>query len=141
MSARLLVPLALALLALAAACGGDGSKDDPRILEVGFVAEEAVYAYAGAGPAGLYPYLAPEVRDRCAKDAFSDALAGRETPTGFRGLKGVDFEGDEARATVSLIVRDHDEEVEWVFVPNPEGPDAEGYRWYLKDLPGLEDCR
>ncbi len=135
---RIVPALAVLLLALAAACGDGSGSDDARILEVGSVAEEAVYAYAGDGPAGLYAFLAPQIQAICSRDAFEQALAGRDQPTGFRALKGVKFEGEEARATVILIVRDHDEEVEWVFVPNPEGVDP---TWFLAVVPGLQECR
>ncbi|MBI2913262.1 MAG: hypothetical protein HYY03_05025 [Chloroflexi bacterium] len=144
MSLRLLLPLALALGLgfglLATACGGDSIPDDPRVKQIGFVAEEATYAYALAGPAGIYPYLAQEVRDRCTEDAFKKALADMQQPTGFRGLKKVKFEGEEARITITLIFKDHDEDVEWVLVPNPEGPGAAGYSWYITQVPGIERC-
>ena len=140
MSLRLLLPLALALGLFAAACGGDSIPDDPRVKQIGFVAEEATYAYALAGPAGMYSFLAQEVRDRCSEDAFKEALADMPQPTGFRGLKKVKFEGEEARITITLIFKDHDEDAEWVLVPNPEGPGAAGHSWYITQVPGIERC-
>jgi len=80
------------------------------------------------------------VRDRCSEGAFRELLAGRPQPTGFQGLKKVKFEGDEARITIIIIVKDHDEDVEWVLVPNPEGSGATGYAWYIAQVPGIERC-
>ncbi len=140
MSLRLLLPLSLALGLLAFACGGDDFPNDPRVGQIGFVAEEATYAYASAGPSGLYPYLAQDVRDRCSQERVAQALAGRDQPTGFFGLKKVSFEGDAARITITMIIRDHNQDAGWVLVPNPGGPGAAGYPWYIARLPGLEEC-
>ena len=140
MTLRLVLPLALALGLFAFACGGDSIPDDPRVGQIGFVAEEATYAYARDGAAGLYPYLAQDMRDRCPQGRFAEALGGQEQPTGFLGLKKVEFQGEQATVTVILIVKDHDQDVEWVFVPNPGGPGAAGYSWYLSRVPGIEGC-
>ena len=138
---RLLPVLALALVLFAAACGGDGDiPEDPRVLQIGTVAEDATYAYAGGGPAGLYAYLAPDVRDRCSPQQFEQALAGQLVPTGFRGLKKVRFEDEAARVTIVWIAPQGDTDVEWVFVPNPEGAGAAGPSWYLREVPGIEGC-
>ena len=135
MSVRFVAAVALTLAAFIAACGGGSAiPDDPRVLKIGSVAEEATYAYAADGPAGLYDFLSPDVRDRCSKDQFGQVLAGREAPTGFRGLKKVEFRGEEALVTVIFIVRDHDEDVEWVFAPGTED------NWYLSQVPGIEGC-
>ena len=139
MTLRLVLPLALALGLFAFACGGDSIPDDPRVKQIGFVAEEATYAYARDGPSGLYHFLAQEVQERCSQDRFAEALAGREPPTGFFGLKKVKFEGDEARITITQIVKDHDEDVEWVLVAEPLGYEP-GYEWRLRELPGIERC-
>ncbi len=134
MSLRVVLVAAFAVVALAAACGGASVPEDPRVREIGSVAEAATIAYAGSGPAGLYDFLAPQLTQRCSRDQFAQNLVDQEVPTGFRGLKKVEFEGDTVRVTVVLIVRDHDRDVEWAFKRGPQ--DA----WYLTEVPGAEKC-
>lgn len=132
---RLLLSLtSAALLLAAAACGGGDRRDDERIKQIGGVAELATYAYAGAGADGLYDYLAPEVTQRCSKEQLRQALSAQPQPTGFRGLSGVDFEDGRAQATLTLIFRNRDQNVEWTFVQTTEGS------WRIADLPGLQEC-
>ncbi len=141
MSLRLIAALALALGVFAGACGDGASiPDDPRVLEIGFVAEEATYVFARVGAEGLYDFLAPEVAQRCSREQFGQALAGQAQPTGFRGLKRVKFEGDDARVTVIIIAGGRDQDVEWVFARNPQPTDATGFKWYLTQVPGIEGC-
>ena len=121
-----------ALAAIVSACGND--EDDPRVGQIGGVSELATYAYAAAGPEGLYDYLSAEVAQRCPREQLVDALADEATPTGWRQIKDVEFDGeDRATATVILITRDGDRDVEWSFVD-------EGGSWRIVDMPGLEKC-
>lgn len=121
-------------IAAASACGGDDASTGERVGKIGGVAELATYAYASAGTDGLYDYLAPAVTEKCTMAQLADDLAGAPAPTGFRGMKGVKFDGSQATATVIQIFRDHDENVEWVFVETDDGS------WRLSGVPGLEDC-
>jgi hypothetical protein len=131
-----LAGLFVAILALLAACGGgDDNTDDPRVGEIGGVAELATYAYASAGPEGLYDYVAKTVKDKCSVEEFSADLKGAEEPTSFRGMKGVKFDGDTATATVVQIFEDMDKDVKWAFVDEGDGA------WRIVDAPGLSDCK
>lgn len=131
----LLPGLALAALVIAAAaCGGSDGQDDERVKQIGGVAELATYAYAGAGTDGLYDYLAPQVTQRCSKEQFGQELSAQPQPTGFRGLDRVEFQDGRARASLTLIFRDHDQKVEWTFVQTADGS------WRIVDLPGLKEC-
>jgi hypothetical protein len=121
-----------ALAAIVSACGGD--EDDPRVGQIGGVSELATLAYASVGPQGLYDYLASEVIQRCPREELEQALADQVEPTGWRQIKDVEFDGeDRATATVILITRDGDQDVEWSFVD-------EGGSWRIVDMPGLERC-
>jgi len=131
----LLVVSAAVVVGLASACGGDDSdSDDPRISQIGGVAELATYAYAAAGAHGLYDYLAPQVTQYCSREGLAEALQDMELPTGFRAMTGVKFDGEKGRATVVLIFGTKDEKVQWVFVQAPDGG------WRIAEAPGLERC-
>ena len=136
MSLRLLLAITATLVALAVACGGGSAvPEDPRVLEIGTLAEEATYALAGGGPAGLYQFLAPEIVQRCSPQQFAKALTGQEMPTGFRGLRKVEFAGEEALVNVIFIVGGQDKDIEWTFAKGSDGT------WRLSKVPGLEECR
>ncbi len=120
---------------LIGACGGDdGGQDDPRAKAVRGVAELATYAYAGAGPDGLYDYVAPQIADRCSRAQFSEDLSDEPQPRGFRGISEVRFEGDTAIAAMVLIYDDGDKKVDWSFVQTQDGA------WRIASLPGLQEC-
>lgn len=134
--ALLLVVSAALVVGLTSACGGDDSadSDDPRVGQIGGVAELATYAYAAAGADGLYDYLAPQVIQHCSREGLAKALQDLELPTGFRGMEGVKFDGEKGRATVVLIFGTKDEKVQWVFVRAPDDG------WRIVEAPGLERC-
>ena len=134
--------LLVAVIALAGACGGDdedgspGDTGDPRISQIGGVAELATYAYASVGGEGLLDYLASQIAENCTKEDIKRALADEPVPTGFKTIKDVKFDGDDrATATVVLITSDGDKEVEWSFI-------REGDSWRIVEIPSLseEDC-
>ena len=134
--------LLVAVLALAGACGGDdedsspGETGDPRISQIGGVAELATFAYASTGGEGLLDYLAEQIAENCTKEDIKRALADEPVPTGFKTIKDVKFDGDDrATATVVLITSDGDKEVEWSFI-------REGDSWRIVEIPSLseEDC-
>jgi len=132
-AALLAVVLALSLLALA--CGGGGSiPEDPRVLEIGSLAETATYALRDFGPSGIYKYLAPEVQDRCPLEQFVQALEGEVPPLGFQGLKKVKLEDSQAQVTVIWIIGVSTEDVEWRFAQDDDG------QWRVLQLPGAEEC-
>ena len=112
--------------------------EDERARQVSGVAELAANAYAAAGAAGLYDYLAPEVVANCSKERLATALASQPVPEGFVRTSSVNFDGDSARAKVIQRVQDgsgtKEVEVEWTFVSN-------GDSWRLTHVPGLEGCR
>jgi hypothetical protein len=126
---------ALACALLVAACGDDDDdSDDPRIGQVGALSENATYAYADAGPAGLYDYMSTAVTQQCTAENFEADMEGEPVPTGWRQTKNFEFGTDDtATATVILITDEGDVEQEWTFV-------LEGESWRISDLPGLEDC-
>ena len=133
--ALLLAGFAALAAGLASACGGDDSaSDDPRVGQIGGVAELATYAYAAAGAEGFYDYLAPEVTQRCSREGLIRAFQDMDLPTGFRGLEGVRFDGEKGRATVILIFGREDKKVQWAFV---EAPDQ---GWRIAEAPGLDGC-
>lgn len=133
LAALLAVVLALALLGLA--CGGGGGiPDDPRVLEIGALAETATYALRDFGPSGVYKYMAPEVQDRCSLEGFVQALEGEAPPLGFQGLKKVKLEDGQAQVTVIWIMGAETRDVEWVFEQDDDG------RWLVLQFPGAEEC-
>jgi hypothetical protein len=141
MRLTLIVCVLVSALAALAACGddddSDGNTGDPRISQIGGVAELATYAYAATEGEGLLDYVSSDIAENCTKDEVTEALADEPVPTGFRTMKDVKFDGeDRATATVVLITEDGDKEVEWSFVR--EGEDS----WRIKEIPGLseEDC-
>lgn len=126
----------LALPLLATACGDDedtADTDDPRRAQIGGVAEAAIGAYASAGPGTLFDYLSTEAVEQCSTDELVEALADEPVPTGFKQLKGVDFDGDIAHATITIATKDGDEDVAWRYV-------EEDGNWRISDMPGLENC-
>ncbi len=127
--------IGLAVVVLALSCGGGGGiPDDPRVLEIGSLAETATYALRDFGPSGVYKYLAPEVRDRCSLEGFVQALEGEAPPLGFQGLKKVKLEDGQAQVTVVWIMGAETRDVEWVFKQDDDG------RWEVLLLPGAEEC-
>ncbi len=134
--------VALALVAVApvvaVACGGgEDVPDEERARQVSGVAELAANAYAAAGAAGLYDYLAPEIVANCSKERLATALASQPVPEGFVRTSSVNFDGDSARAKIVQRVQDgsgtKEVEVEWTFA-------AVGDGWRLTHVPGLEGC-
>ena len=141
MRLTLIVCVLVSALVALAACGDDDDSDgdtgDPRISQIGGVAELATYAYAATEGEGLLDYVSSDIAENCTKDEVTEALADEPVPTGFRTMKDVKFDGeDRATATVVLITEDGDKEVEWSFVR--EGEDS----WRINEIPGLseEDC-
>lgn len=117
--------------------GGPAGTGDPRISKIGGIAELATNAYAAAGSEALLDYLSSGLLARCTEEDVKRALEDDPKPTGFKTIKGVKFDGDDrAIATVVLITREGDEEVEWSFVR--EGNDS----WRIVEMPSLseEDC-
>lgn len=126
---------ALAPIALSACGSGDaGPPDDERTRQIAGVSELATNAYASVGPEGLYDYLAPQITERCSKEALVEALKDQPMPDGFRRVAGVEFDGDDARARVVQIFADGERESEWIFVSLSAGV------WRLVNLPSLERC-
>lgn len=137
----LIVCLLVAALVALAACGDDddsaADKGDPRISQIGGVAELATYAYAATKGEGLLDYVSSGIADKCTAVQIKEALADEPVPTGFRTIKDVKFDGeDAATATVVIITADGDKEVQWSFVR--EGEDS----WRITEIPGLseKDC-
>lgn len=126
---------------LSSACGDDdgssASPGDERISQIGGLAELATNAFASSGSEALLDYLAQNIAENCTKEDIKRALAGHPIPTGFRTIKDVKFQGDDrASATIVLITRDGDREVQWSFIR--EGDQS----WRIVQLPSLteEDC-
>jgi hypothetical protein len=125
-----------------AACGDDDDSPpagtgDPRISQIGGVAEAATYAYAATFGEGLLDYLAANIAANCTKEDIKRALAEEPVPTGFKTIKDVTFDGDDrATATVVVITADGEREQEWSFIR--EGDDS----WRIVEIPSLseEDC-
>lgn len=138
MRLTLVVCTLAATLVAVAGCGGDddsaGDTGDPRISQIGGVAELATYAYAATEGEGLLDYVSSGIAENCTGAQIKEALADEPAPTGFLTVKDVKFDGeDAATATVVLITADGDKEVEWSFVR--EGEDS----WRIKEIPGLSE--
>ena len=140
---KLLLICAVAATVLAAVACGDDDDDtadgdgDPRISQIGGVAELATYAYAATRGEGLLDYLAANIAANCTKEDIKRALAEEPVPTGFKTVKDVSFDGDDrATATVVVVTADGDSEQEWSFIR--EGDDS----WRIVEIPSLseEDC-
>ena len=115
-------------LLLVAACSGGGDPDQ-RVGQIGAVSELATYAYADAGPEGLYDYLAERVTDACSKEQVTAALAEREQPTGWQQIRDVTFENEAtAFGTVILIYGSERVREDWTFV-------REGTSWRIAGSP------
>ena len=130
-----LVGLVTGALAVTA-CGGDEASDDvddPRRGEIGGVAELAVGAYASVGPEALADYMSREALARCPREQLQVALADEPIPTGFKQLKDVNFDGDTARATITISTKDGGKDVNWSYV-------EEDGNWRISDMPGLANC-
>ena len=128
---------AAGVLALVIACGDGGAapSDDPRVLELGSVAENAVNGFRGGGPDLFLQWFSAEFRDRCLPGAFEQALEEARTPASFVDLSGVKF--DEGRAKVTVNLTDGagaGYKEEWLFVEADQGG------WYLDDIPAVTDC-
>ena len=140
MKTILILAAAATLLALAACGDDDDSSDgtgDPRISQIGGVAELATYAYAATRGEGLLDYLAANIAENCTKEDIKRALTEEPVPTGFKTIKDVVFDGDDrATATVVVITAAGDREAEWSFIR--EGDDS----WRIVEIPSLsgEDC-
>jgi len=127
--------IGLAVVVLALSCGGGGGiPDDPRVLEIGALAETATYALRDFGPSGVYKYMAPAAQDRCSLESFIQALEGEAPPLGFQGLKKVKLEDGQAQVTVIWIMGAETRDVEWVFEQGDDG------RWLVLEIPGAEEC-
>jgi hypothetical protein len=140
---KLLLICAVAATVLAmVACGDDDDDDstdggDPRISQIGGVAEAATHAYAATLGEGLLDYVAANIAANCTKEDIKRALAEEPVPTGFKTIKDVSFDGDDkATATVVVITADGDVEQEWSFIR--EGDES----WRIVEIPSLseEDC-
>ena len=121
---------------LAAACGDDedaADADDPRRDEIGGVAAAAIGAYASVGPEALADYMSEGALQRCPKEQLQVALVEEPLPTGFKQLNGVNFDGDTARATITISTKDGDRDIDWTYV------EQDG-NWRISDMPGLENC-
>lgn len=135
------VLVAVVTLLVLAACADDDDSPagtgDPRISQIGGVAEAATYAYAATRGEGLLDYLEANIAANCTKEDIKRALAEEPVPTGFKTIKDVKFDGDDrATATVVVITADGDREAEWSFIR--EGDDS----WRIVEIPSLseEDC-
>lgn len=130
-----LVHVALLPLALAVACSDEPEvPEDERVRQIEGVAELATNAYSAVGPEGLYDYLGKDVAAECSAEDLSQALDSQPVPEGFRGVSSVEFDGKEARATITQLFMEEERQVEWSFVLEDET------NWRLTDVPGLEEC-
>jgi hypothetical protein len=119
------------------ACGGDSESDgdaDEITRQLEGIAGAATNAYASTGPEALFDYLSEAAAETCPPDALTDAFADQTQPTGFREVKDVQANGDEATATVVVSTTDGEEDASWTFVRNETS-------WRIDDMPGLENCR
>jgi hypothetical protein len=128
----------LAITLAAVGCSDDddsGSDGDASAGQIGSLSENATYAWIEDGPAGLYDYLSEEVTTQCTQEQVEKALAAT-TPevTGWRQIDDIEQAGNEATATVIVIVEGEDTEQPWEFV-------REGDSWRISSVPGLEECR
>lgn len=131
----LIAVAALAAVPLLIAACGDDDDEDPNIGQIGSLSENATYAWAEDGPAGLFDYLAESVTTQCDVDAVASALEDDPIPTGWRQIKNTEIAGDglTATATVIVITEDGDVEQDWTFA-------REGESWRITGVPGLEGC-
>lgn len=130
-----LAAIGLAVAVLALSCGaGSSVPEDPRVLEIGSLAETATYALRDFGPSGIYRYLAPKAQARCSLEQFVEAFSGEVPPLGFKGLKRVKLEDSQAQVTVIWIMGAEDRDVEWLFGQGDDG------QWRLLAVPGFEEC-
>jgi hypothetical protein len=136
----ILVVCALFAVAGLVACGGDdddaSNEDDERVSQIQGLASLATNAYAATLGEGLLDYVAADIAENCTKEDIKRALADQPVPTGLKGIKDVQFDGDRATGTVVLNTRDGEIEQEWSFIR--EGDDS----WRIIKLPSLseEDC-
>jgi hypothetical protein len=122
-----------AMLTLAACSGDDDDGGDQSAAQIGSLSENATYAYIDDGGAGLYDYLATSVTDQCSKDQVNDTFQDGPNVTGWRQIKDIELTGNDATATVIVIVDGEDENQPWTFA-------REGDSWRISSLPGLEAC-
>lgn len=135
MKRLVIVGAVLAIAPLLVAACGDDDDDDPNIGQIGSLSENATYAWAEDGPAGLFDYLAESVTGQCDVDAVASALEDDPIPTGWRQIKDTEISADglTATATVIVITEDGDVEQDWTFA-------REGESWRITGVPGLEEC-
>ena len=130
----LLLSAIVAAMVTVAACGDDDdSGGDQSASQIGSLSENATYAYIDDGGAGLYDYLAISVTDQCTKNQVNSAFQGGPNITGWRQIKDIELTGNDATATVIVIVDGEDEDQPWTFA-------REGDSWRITSLPGLEEC-
>jgi hypothetical protein len=133
---RALLASLLTFPLLATACGDDedaAAVDDPRRDEISGVAELAIGAYASVGPEALADYMSEDALQECPREQLQIALADEPVPTGFKQLKGVNFDGDTVQATITISTKDGDKDIDWTYV-------EEDGNWRISDMPGLEEC-
>jgi hypothetical protein len=128
-----LAPVAAALAMAACSSSNDTAADDPRRAQIGGVAELAVNAYASAGPEALYDYVSSAVTAKCSKQDLVAALQDETTPTAFRELKDVSFDGDKASATIIISTGDGEQDIVWTYL-------QDNGHWRISEMPGLESC-
>lgn len=129
--------IALTLLALSAACKDDNAElpDDPGLLEIGSVAENAANALRDGGPELFYQWFSIEFHQRCSEAEFLRALQDARVPASFRDLKKVRFSDGKAEVTLDLADSDgKGYQEEWLLIQGSQG------EWYLNDVPDTKDC-
>lgn len=135
MRKTLLLLTAIAVAGAVAACGDDDDDQvsDQNAAQIGSLSENATYAIIDDGGAGLYDYLAEPVTSQCTEDQVAEAFEGGPTVTGWKQITDIELAGNEATATVIVLIDGEEDEQPWEFV-------REGDSWRISALPGLEDC-
>jgi hypothetical protein len=113
--------------------GGDEGGDESAE-QVGALSESATYAVIDDGGAGLYDYLSSAVTDACTQEQVDEAFDAGGEVTGWKQIDDITLAGNQATATVILLIDGEETPEPWTFV-------REGKSWRIRSLPGLgEEC-
>jgi hypothetical protein len=131
--AFVLAGMVMTMGVLAACSDDEGDGDDQNAGQIGSLSENATYAMIDDGGAGLYDYLAETVTQNCTEERVSELVDEGPEITAWKQIDNIELTGNDARATVIVLVDGEETEQPWSFT-------RVGDSWRISGMPGLEEC-